>query len=156
MGFVLEPEEAQRLLDPRNRDVLAPYVNGADLNSHWDHSPGRWVINFRDWTLERAMCYPDCLQIVERLVKPERDKNTRKVRRERWWQFAERAPELYTRIAPLDRVLVRAQTSSTQVGVFVPPIWVYDQKLVVFANQTVLPCLTATSTTGGSSAAGQR
>jgi hypothetical protein len=137
MGFVLEPDEAQHLLDkdPRHREVLAPYLNGADLNGHWDHSPSRWVINFHDWTLERAMCYPDCLAIVERLVKPERDKNTRKVRRERWWQFAERAPELYTRIASLDRVLVRAQTSRTQVGVFVPPSWVYDQKVVVFANQ---------------------
>ena len=78
MGFVLEPQEAQRLLDkdPRNREVVSPYVNGADLNSHWDHSPSRWVINFRDWTLERARCYPDCLEIVEQLVKPEETRHT--------------------------------------------------------------------------------
>ena len=38
MGFVLEPEEAQRLIekDPRNRDVLFPYLNGEDLNSRPD------------------------------------------------------------------------------------------------------------------------
>ena len=35
MGFVLEPEEAQALIakDPRNKDVLFPYLNGEDLNS---------------------------------------------------------------------------------------------------------------------------
>jgi hypothetical protein len=61
MGFVLTPEEAQRLIDknPRNRDVLFPYLNGEDLNSRPDQSPSRWVINFFDWPIERAMEYPD-------------------------------------------------------------------------------------------------
>jgi len=56
MGFVLEPEEAQRLIakDLRNKDVLYPYLNGEDLNSRPDQSPGRWVINFFDWPLRRV------------------------------------------------------------------------------------------------------
>ena len=60
MGFVLEPEEAQRLIekDPRNRDVLFPYLNGEDLNSRPDQSPSRWVINFFDWPIEKAMQIP--------------------------------------------------------------------------------------------------
>ncbi len=47
-GFVLAPEEAQRLIavDPRNRAVLFPYLNGEDINSRPDQSPSRWVINF--------------------------------------------------------------------------------------------------------------
>ncbi len=50
MGFVLTPEEAQALIekDPRNKDVLFPYLNGQDLNSNPDQSPSRWVINFHD------------------------------------------------------------------------------------------------------------
>ena len=85
MGFVLEPEEAQRLIEknPRNKDVLFPYLNGEDLNSRPDQSPSRWVINFFDWPLDRdsapdgyqgpvAADYPDCLAIVEEKVKPER------------------------------------------------------------------------------------
>ena len=49
MGFVMTPEEAQALIDkdPRNRDVLFPYLNGEDLNSRPDQSASRWVINFR-------------------------------------------------------------------------------------------------------------
>jgi hypothetical protein len=56
MGFILEPAEAERLIekDPRNRDVLYPYLNGEDLNSRPDQSPSRWVINFHDWPLART------------------------------------------------------------------------------------------------------
>jgi len=143
MGFVLEPQEARQLLDtdPKNKDVLFPYLNGEDLNSRWDQSASRWVISFRDWPIERAMEYSNCFEVVERLVKPER---TRKNERgefqlryplyERWWHYADKRPELYATIAGLKRVLVRAQTSRTQVGAFVPNGWIYGHKLVVFAT----------------------
>ncbi len=53
IGFVLEPDEAERLLgeDPRNADCLFPYINGEDLNSHPEQKPSRWVICFHDWDL---------------------------------------------------------------------------------------------------------
>jgi hypothetical protein len=56
MGFVLMPKEAQTLInkEPRNKDVLFPYLNGEDLNSRPDQSPSRWVINFFDWPLKRT------------------------------------------------------------------------------------------------------
>jgi len=55
MGFIMAPEEAMRLIekDPKNKDVLFPYLNGEDLNSRPDQSPSRWVINFFDWPLNR-------------------------------------------------------------------------------------------------------
>jgi len=135
MGFVLEPEEAQRLLDkdPRSLNVLFPYLNGEDLNSRWDQSPSRWVINFRDWPLEKAMEYPDCYEIVNRLVRPEREKNNRKVRRERWWQFAERASELYATIKGLERVLVVSLVTHHVAMAFVPANFVFAHKLAVFS-----------------------
>ena len=95
MGFTMQPEAAKQLLaeDPRNRDVIFPYLNGDDLNSTPDQSPTRWVINFRDWPLSRSTApigysgpvasdYPACLEeIVEERVKPEREHNNRKVYR---------------------------------------------------------------------------
>jgi hypothetical protein len=42
--------------------------------------------------------------------------------------------KLYKTIEHLDRVLVRAQTSRTQVGGFVPNGWVYGHKLILFAT----------------------
>ncbi|PZD72914.1 hypothetical protein C1752_02746 [Acaryochloris thomasi RCC1774] len=152
MGFVLEPEEAEALMekDARNADVLFPYLNGQDLNSHPDQSPSRWVINFFDWPLDAehddlekpkgppyAVDYPDCLAIVREKVKPERDKNKRKVRREKWWQFAERAAGLYGAVEGCDRVLLRARISNIHSVTWVADNWVYNEKVVVFPNSSL-------------------
>src|SRR5262249_34914895 len=110
MGFVLTPDEAQALIakNARNKDVLFPYLNGEDINSRPDQSPSRWVINFFDWPIEKAMKYPDCFRMVEEKVKPERMRNKRKERREKWWQYAEKAPALYRTISGMERVLLRS------------------------------------------------
>jgi len=56
IGFILEPIEYEVLIkiNPRNKDVLYPYLIGEDLNSRPDQSPSRWIINFKDWPLERT------------------------------------------------------------------------------------------------------
>jgi hypothetical protein len=141
MGFVLTPETAAHLLDrdPRNAEVVMPYLNGEDLNSRWDQSASRWVINFHDWPLDRAESYPDCMEVVRRLVWPERQKladgnPTARDLAKRWWQFKRLAADMYRAVGRLERVLVRTQTSRTQMGVFVPKGWVYGHKLIVFAS----------------------
>ena len=138
MGFVLELDKALALMekDPHNRDVLFPYLNGEDLNSRFDQSPSRWVINFHGWPLEKAEMYSDCMRIIREKVKPERDLNSRKVRRERWWQYAERAPGLYEAIKGMKRVLVRAQVSRTHAPVFIEPGIVFSMMTVILALET--------------------
>ena len=147
-GFVLSEEEAAKLIskNSHNRDVLSPYLSGKDLNSSLTQSPTRWVINFHAWPLNRksaprgydgpvAAEYPDCLGIVRRLVKPDRDKNKRKARRERWWQYAETCPALYRTIAEMDRVLVCSLVTKYPVFAFVPRDCVFMHKLAVHAFQ---------------------
>jgi hypothetical protein len=145
LGFMLTGEQKDDLIarDARNSEIIQPYVIGRDLNQRPDCSASRWVINFRNWALERAEQYPDCIEIVRRLVKPERDRNKRKPRRERWWIYAERAPEMYEAISGLDQILSLAQVSNTLMPVRVPTGPVFDQKCVViafndFANLAVL------------------
>ena len=135
LGFMLTPHEAQTLIDrdSRNADVLMPYLNGEDLNSRPDASPSRWVINFRDWPIERAQEYPDCFEIVERLVKPERAKNRDPRRRDIWWQFTRPTLDLYEAIAGLDRVIVIARVSKTVMPVLLRSVGVANEKVVVFA-----------------------
>lgn len=129
-GFVLEPVAAQELIrrNPRNKDVLFPYLNGENLNSRSDQSPSRWVINFQDWPLDRASApegydgpvaadYPDCIAIVERLVKPVRYSDNRAQYRNCWWQYAEKRGKLYRAIATLDQVIVFA-TQATKYSNF--------------------------------------
>lgn len=135
MGFVLEPSEAQALIqkNPNNKDVLFPYLNGEDLNSRPDQSPSRWVINFFDWPEEKAREYPDCFRILEEKVKPERMNINDKFGREYWWRFLRHRPELAQAIAPLHRVMVIAEASKTCGFSFGRIDQVYSHMLVVFA-----------------------
>jgi hypothetical protein len=122
MGFVLTPEEAQALIDkdPKNQEVLFPYLNGEDLNSRPNQFPSRWVINFKDYPLDAehddpkkpkgapyAIDYPDCLAILEQKVKPQRVTKAKDVAAAPWWQFWRIRPELYGAIEGCDRVLLR-------------------------------------------------
>jgi len=154
MGFVLTPDEAEKLLDtnPSNQEVLFPFLNGMDLNSRPDQSASRWVIDFRDLPLDRASCpvgykgkvakdYPECFSIVEDKVYPERTRRKengdfvlRKPLPDRWWQHAEKRASLYNRIRELKRVLIRSRVSNINSLAFVPSGWVYSEATVVFAR----------------------
>lgn len=97
MGFILTSEEAQKMLDadPKNSDVIFPYLNGSDLNSDPYQSPSRFVINFWDWSEERAKTYLEPYERVLSLVKPIREKLNRAKYRDRWWHYSEAVPNLY-------------------------------------------------------------
>jgi hypothetical protein len=137
MGFVMPPEDAERLIEhnPRNRETLFPWINGEDLNSRPDCSPSRWVINFRDWPLERAEEYPDCIDIVRRLVKPVRDVNNRANYRRFWWRYAEHRPGLYKAIEGMDHVLGITLHSKVVMPCRLPTGMVYSHALAIFAHE---------------------
>jgi len=138
IGFVLEPAEAEHLLDkdPNNADCLFPYLNGEDLNSHPEQKPSRWVICFQDWELEKAEQYPDLLRIVVERVKPERERlrgpGDRR-NREYWWQFGAYRAGMREAIGPLRRVLIRSRVSELHAMAFVAKGYVYGDATVVFA-----------------------
>ncbi|QSV70453.1 MAG: restriction endonuclease [Aphanizomenon flos-aquae KM1D3_PB] len=148
LGFTMSLEEAKALIekDPKNQDVLFPYLNGQDLNTNPDQSPSRWVINFFDWPLNTehddlrnpkgrpyASDYPDCLAIIREKVKPERDKNNySKSAREKWWLYERSRPELYSAIAKMERVLVCARVSKLLIFTTVENSYVFNEKLVIF------------------------
>ena len=48
--------EMRRLIevDPRNREVIFPYIGGEEVNTSPTHAHHRYVINFHDWPLRRA------------------------------------------------------------------------------------------------------
>ncbi|MBW4705182.1 Eco57I restriction-modification methylase domain-containing protein [Micromonospora sp. RL09-050-HVF-A] len=138
MGFVLEPEEAQAWIteNKRNADVVFPYLNGEDLNSRPDGSASRWVIDFTGYCVTCAARLRQPFDRIEQLVKPERMRNTRAARRDRWWQFAEIAPGLRRAIAGLDEVLVIALVSKSVMPARVPTGQVFSHKLGVFATNS--------------------
>jgi hypothetical protein len=112
-GFLLSHDEAAaiRSTKPRLAEVIFPVINGQELNNEPEQTPGRSAINFFDWSLEKASGYGAAFERVQELVKPERDKVNRAGRRERWWQYAERATGLYTRRRGLSQCLITAATT---------------------------------------------
>lgn len=97
MGFVLTPERRAELIakSRKNGERIFRYVGGEEINSDPDPRLERYVINFGQMELKEAEEWPDLIRIVRELVKPERDKNNREVRRKYWWRFAEsRAPDM--------------------------------------------------------------
>jgi len=111
-GFVLSKDEAQTLLqDKKNKDVVFPYFGGDDLLNEVNVSATRYVINFHDWNIEKAMSYEKCFRIIENLVKPERAKVKKEVYKNKWWLYAERQANLYDAIVNKNEVIGVAQTS---------------------------------------------
>jgi hypothetical protein len=134
IGFALSKDEACQLIDsnPQNQDCIFPLMNGQDLNNSPDQSPSRYVINFLNWSKSEAEKYPDLMKIVEKRVKPERDRIKRERNRTNWWIYAENRPGLYTSISRLKRVLVRSLTSELHMLAFVKTGYVYTHSLGVF------------------------
>src|SRR5262249_16940813 len=85
-GFVITPDHARQLIEanPKNKEVLFPYLRGDDVNSLANQSPTAWVIDFGGKSLFQSQEYPECFSIVLQNVKPERDLVKRKAHREKW------------------------------------------------------------------------
>ena len=107
-GFVLTIEQAKSLIDedPRNSEVVKPYLIGDDLNGRPDHSHSRFAIDFGDRTEAEARSYPGPYEVLRRDVFPQRSTNSRPARRKYWWRFGERASGLYRLLPECTRYLV--------------------------------------------------
>lgn len=139
-GFFLSPDEVSSIVhgDPIYQKVIFPYLTGEELNSSPELKPGRWVIYFRDWSLEQCERYPRCLDVVRQRVKPERDKiiptnGMARQRRDLWWKFTGPTVDLYEAIKGFDRVLVASAVSKHHAFAFVPANYIYSNALNVFA-----------------------
>ena len=105
--------------------------------------------------MERAREYAEPFARVERLVRPERVEAQSRARdRERWWQFGERAPELYRAIAPLDRciaITLRQQDGAADVRADRHRVAHRLVRLRVRRRCATSACCRAASTGGGRS-----
>lgn len=137
-GFVVAARDAESLLrgDPKASGVLKPFVSGEDVNSAPNHRSSRFVIDFGSMDLAEAAQYGELLEIVRSKVKPVRDANKHRERREKWWMFGGRAEGIRTRIAPLDNVVVIAKVSKTAIPVLVHNDSVFSDKVIIFSTDS--------------------
>ncbi len=118
-GFRLNQEEIHKLgfsLDTLP-DVIKPYMIGRDVVK--EHQK-KWIIDFHNLTKEQAyLNYPSLYQRIIELVKPSREQNNRKCRRENWWLFGENAPKLRSAISTIRKFIVTPDTSKFKPFVLV-------------------------------------
>ncbi|MBZ3929105.1 Eco57I restriction-modification methylase domain-containing protein [Xanthomonas citri] len=169
MGFVLTSEQAQEMLDadPRNQDVVFPYLSGENINQDPRHQPSRWVICFWDWPEEKARSYKKPWRWIEEQVQPERQRCNengeyvlRKPLPQRWWQYGDKRPGLYHAVGrgklfdqhpdgwdlekkPHSEVLISALVGKYFNPPVVPNEAIFNHKCIVFggANANALAAL---------------
>jgi hypothetical protein len=78
-----------------------------------------------------AADWPDLLDIVERLVRPQRATDGRALYRTMWWQFAEKRPGLRIALIGLDEVFAATQTSSHLAITKLHTGCIFDQSLTI-------------------------
>ncbi len=100
-GFIISEKEALEWIkkDPKNKEVLKPMLDGQSLINLWQQK--NWVIDFNDLSIEEASNYDLPFQRVKEKVKPERDNNKEKSRRENWWLHGRSRPAMRTALQGL-------------------------------------------------------
>lgn len=126
--------EMERLIskNPKNQEVIFPFLGGKQLNTHPSQMHDRYIINFGNRTEQEARQWADLIEIVETKVRPERSTKSKDVAQFPWWQFWRARRELYEIISGLERVLVTARVSQTAAFSFVSSKQVLNEKIVVF------------------------
>jgi len=83
--------------------------------------------------LEQAGEFPDCLEIVQRLVKPERERKKAADYRKFWWRYGRRGTALYKKIEGFDNVLAISLVGNAIMPVRVPNGQVFSHMTAIFA-----------------------
>ncbi len=135
-GFLLTHAKATSLIaqSARNAEVISPLINGQEQNNQPDQMPGRSIINFRDWPLDKAKQYVEPFAIVEEAVLPERLKNNRACYRDRWWIYAEPRPKLIRTLPLHPRCFVTARVTKYLNFSASPTDRVFTNNLYVFTT----------------------
>ncbi|MEB3353170.1 MAG: DNA methyltransferase, partial [Cyanobacteriota bacterium] len=128
--------------NPKNAEVIFPYIGGKEVNDSPTHAHHRYVINFGNRSEEECLRgWPKLMAIVEKKVKPERLAQNREIRARYWWRFGEACPALYDAISGLSRVLAcPGGTGATKHFslALLPSGLTYSQTLCVFAIDSII------------------
>lgn len=132
-GFFIDDPTAQDVRAAAEREgVVSLYLSGTDLAKQ---IRGRAVIDLTGFTLSDAlMRAPTAMQWVLDRVKPVRDHSNRRGHKDNWWLFGEKRPLMRLALQKLPRFIATARTSKFRVFQFVPPEYLAESNVIVFAT----------------------
>jgi len=116
-----------------NSDVLKPYWNGLDLTRR---NRDMWIVDFglKRTDVEAAL-YEAPYEYIFSNVKPARDRNNRKSRRENWWKHGDGQPAMRNSISGLKRFIVTPEVAKHRLFVWLEQPILPDCKLMVVARE---------------------
>jgi type II restriction/modification system DNA methylase subunit YeeA len=114
-----------------NSDVVKRILIGRDIVQR---SRGGWLVDFVAMPEAQAALYEQPFEHVRKYVKPLRDKNNRKHRRENWWLHNENNPGLRKALVGLERCIVTPEAAKHRIFAWISTDIVPDHKLHVFAR----------------------
>ncbi|NJK72426.1 MAG: class I SAM-dependent DNA methyltransferase, partial [Synechococcaceae cyanobacterium SM2_3_60] len=124
-GFLVDENTMQAWGTKYLGDIVKHYRNGKDL---FGKPRNLCVIDFYGLSETQIQEFPEPFQKVLEEVKPERDVNKRKVRRENWWLFGENMPKTRESVSGLARYLATPETAKHRVFVFLEKSILPDNK----------------------------
>jgi hypothetical protein len=133
-GFIITPREAMQLglgRIPGLERHIRLYRNGRDIAAR---PRGVLVIDLFGLSAEEVRRrFPEVYQWVHERVKPERDHNNRRWRREHWWLFGEPISTFRPALAGVNRYISTVETSKHRFFVFLDVSILPDNMLVNIA-----------------------
>lgn len=135
--FDIDSETAERLLgepnpDGRsNADVIHPAANAADLTGQ---SRGWHIIDFGQMSEEEAALYQHPFEHVRIHVKPARDQNRDRQRREYWWRHGRAGTDLRRAMEGKTRQIATPRVSKHRIFVWLPPDTIVTDAVVAIAR----------------------
>lgn len=135
-GFVLSREKAKTLgldSDAGRDGIIRPTLNGRDLAKP---ARDRFVIDLFPLDADEArLGYPAVYEHIVREVKPQRDTNRMKSRRERWWLHGATNVGLRAALEGLERFIATPETAKHRLFSFVDAAVLPEHKLVNVASR---------------------
>lgn len=115
-----------------NRDVIRPWVNGADVTRR---PRNMWIIDFGiNTTMQEAARYELPFEYVKTHVKPMRDPNPRTRYRELWWLHLEPGAGMRKALDGLERYIVTPVNSKHRVFEWLRAETLADHQLIAIAR----------------------
>ena len=121
-----------------NHKVIRPLSNGKDITSR---SRNLWLVDFASLPESDAALFEKPFEHTVVHVKPLRENNPRKTRREKWWLHGENGSGWRKESAPISRYIATSQVSKHRFFVWLP--------VSVWPHQTVISIARADDTTFG-------
>jgi type II restriction/modification system DNA methylase subunit YeeA len=114
-----------------NAEVLRPWVNGKDFTGR---SSDTWIIDFGEMTESVAAFFEAPFEYVRSYVRPLRDKNADRQRREKWWRLGRSGSDLRAATAGLQRVIATPRVAKHRFFVWIAPQVLPDSRINAIAR----------------------